>query len=152
MTRPLCRAGVGLAAFALASCAPRQIEGWHPVSLQTDVVSYESIVEASDFDPQDEGIAAIRTVGRISSARYQLDHLAANVGRFKRSEADWQRMREELLAGYAELARLASLPVDRLAQGEADAEIAAGLAEARRLVGRWGGAPPPERGSRRIRP
>jgi hypothetical protein len=136
----------------LVGCASRQIDGWYQASLDADIANYESIVASSDIEPEEKALAAMRTLGAIARARYQLDHLSANVGEFKRSDTDWMRMTDDILSAYGTVRRLSALPADELAQGTDNPEIAAGLEEVRLVVGRWGGAPQPERGSRRIKP
>ncbi len=149
-----CRFGLGVAAIAstLAGCSGPQVVGWYPASLDADMANYEGIVAASDVEPQERAVAAMRTLGAIARSRYQLDHLASNTGRFRRAPGDWDRMTIDVLSAYGTARRLAALPIDRLALGEADPEIAVGLEEIRLVVGRWGGAPQPTSGTRRIRP
>ncbi len=139
-------------AAALQGCAGPQVPGWYPASLDADLRNYEGIVAASSYEPEDEAMAAMRTLGAIARARYQLDHLSANEARFDRAPADWDRMSFEILKAYGIAMRLSALPVDRLARGEADPEIAEGLDQIRRTVGWWGGAPTPRSGTPRIRP
>ena len=136
----------------LSGCASRQVEGWFDASRNADIANFEGIVTAGEAEPQSRGIAAMRTLGMIARARYQLDHLASNTGGFERAPGDWDRMTIDVLSAYGIARRLASLPIGRLARGRDDAEIAAGLDEIRRVVGRWGGAPEPTSGTRRIRP
>ncbi|MEO1584346.1 MAG: hypothetical protein AAFR96_07235 [Planctomycetota bacterium] len=137
---------------ALSGCQVRQVEGWYPKSLATAEAGYQRILEAPDYEPESEAVAAVRTLGRISAVKYQLDHLGGNVGRFKRSDADWDRLATDLAESYAKLAEVSAFPIDRLAVGVSEPEIERVLDDARLVIGRWGGAPRPERGSRRIRP
>ncbi|MEL6797096.1 MAG: hypothetical protein AAFO89_09785, partial [Planctomycetota bacterium] len=59
-------------------CAGRQIEGWYDASRNADLRNYEGIVTAASYEPEDESLAALRSLGAIARARYQLDHLSAN--------------------------------------------------------------------------
>lgn len=139
--------------LALASgCATRQVDGWYDASLQASIANSEGIMVASQFEPEEAAAEAARTLGAIYRAQYQIDHLAANVGGFERSELDWVRLGDDLLSAYGTLARLSALPAERLALGMRDPDVAAGLEDVRRVIGRWGGAPTPGRGSDRIRP
>lgn len=151
---PLSRAALlaGVFACALSGCQVRQVEGWYPKSLATAEAGYQRILEAPDYEPEAEAVAAVRTLGEIGAVKYQLDHLSANVGRFARSDNDWQRMTADLFASYEQLSRVSAFPIDRLAVGVSEPEIARAIDDARLVIGRWGGAPRPERGSRRIRP
>lgn len=136
----------------LSACSTRQVFGWYPASLDADLANYEGIVAASSYEPEDEALAALHTLGAIARGRYQLDHLSANRGGFERSPVDWERMTIDVLSAYGIARRLAVLPVGRLAQGRNDPEIAVGLDEIRLVVGRWGGAPLPTSGTKRVRP
>lgn len=138
--------------LGLVGCGGRQIQGWYPASLDADIKNYEGIVAASTYEPEATALAAMQTLGTIARARYRLDHLSANEADFERAPTDWDRMTLEVLSAYGIASRLASLPIERLARGERDPEIAAGLAELRRVVGWWGGAPTPTKGTTRIRP
>ncbi|MEL6499690.1 MAG: hypothetical protein AAF937_03635 [Planctomycetota bacterium] len=138
--------------LVLVGCAGRQVEGWYDASRGADLRNYEGIVAASSYEPKDEALAAMRGLGAIARARYQLDHLSANERGFKRATDDWERMTIDMLEAYGIVTRLSALPIERLARGERDSEIADGLAEVRRIIGRWGGAPVPTQGTRRIRP
>lgn len=136
----------------LGGCATRQIEGWYDASRSADLRNYEGIVTASGYEPKDEGLAAMQTLGAIARSKYQLDHLSANAAEFERAPADWDRMTLDVLKAYGIAMRLSALPIDRLAQGERDPEIAEGLDQIRRAVGWWGGAPLPTSGTPRIQP
>ena len=136
----------------LVGCAGRQIEGWYDASRNADLRNYEGIVTAASYEPEDESMAALRSLGAIARARYQLDHLSANERGFERAPGDWDRMTLDVLKAYGIVARLSALPIEQLAKGEQDIEIAEGRAQVRRTIGRWGGAPAPTQGTRRIRP
>ena len=85
----------------LVGCAGRQIEGWYDASRNADLRNYEGIVTAASYEPEDESMAALRSLGAIARARYQLDHLSANERGFERAPGDWDRMTLDVLKAHA---------------------------------------------------